>query len=222
MTRQTDTSSELRAPLSRERILDTAMSIADAEGIAALTMRRLGQELGVEAMSLYNHVANKDDILGGMLEIAMGEIALPSYDGDWKVEIRASAISAHDVLLRHPWASNLMLSATRMSVARLQWMDAVLGALRRHGFSAELTHHVYHALDSHIVGFALWLASLPALGEDLVALAERALPEIPAATYPYLVEHIDYHLHDTGEGEREFVFGLNLILDGVERIRDAG
>jgi AcrR family transcriptional regulator len=211
-----------RTPLNRQRILQAAVEIADAEGIGALTMRRLGQALGVEAMSLYNHVSGKDDILDGILEMAMEQIALPAPGVPWNAAIRASAISAHTTLLRHPWACALMMEAARESRARLRWMEAVLRTFREAGFSPRLTHHAYHALDSHITGFTLWLVNLPARGEDLLTLARAYRQSIPIDVYPYVVEHIDYHLappdHDENEGE--FAFGLDLLLDGLERLRE--
>ena len=215
-----------RVPLTRERILATAIIQADAGGIDSLSMRRLGQSLGVEAMSLYNHVANKDDILNGILELVMEEIALPAPGANWKAGIRASAMSAHEVLLRHSWACDLMMSPSGVSMARLRWMDSVLGTLRQSGFSVDLTHHAYHALDSHIVGFTLWLANLPARGDDLREMAGTFLQEHPIADMPHLIEHIQYHLdeplHHDEHDEGEFAFGLDLILDGIERLRDAG
>jgi AcrR family transcriptional regulator len=208
-----------RVPLSRERVLHAAIELADADGIASLTMRRLGQALGVEAMSLYNHVANKDDILNGIVEIVMGEIALPAGE-DWKAALRASALSAHEALWRHPWACSLMMSPANSSPARLRWMDAVLGCLREAGFSAALTHHAYHALDSHITGFTLWVVNLPAVGEELKDIAATFLKEHDFDEYPYLVEHIHYHLAPPDDESSEFEFGLDLILDGLERLRD--
>jgi AcrR family transcriptional regulator len=217
-----DGSVETRAPLSRERILQAAIDLADAGGISSLTMRRLGQELGVEAMSLYNHVANKDDLLNGMLEQVLLQIAMPPEGNDWKAAIRATALSAHAILLRHSWACRLMMEPGRDSNVRLQWMDAVLGCFRHAGFSAMLTHHAYHALDSHITGFTLWLVNLPARGEDLQDLAAAFLQDVSLDEYPHLVEHIELHLREIDhEDESEFEFGLGLILDGLERLRDS-
>jgi AcrR family transcriptional regulator len=202
-------------------VLRAAIIIADTEGIESLTMRRLGQALGVEAMSLYNHVANKVDILNGITEMVMGEIELPSSDAGWKTAIRKSAISAHTVLLRHPWACSLMMSSDNDSSARLRWMEMVLRTLREAGFSAEMTHHAYHALDSHITGFTLWIVNLPAVGEELKDIAATFLREFSIDEYPYLVEHIEYHLREPSNGAKsEFEFGLDLILDGLERLRD--
>lgn len=221
MSTHAETSREPRVPLSRERVLRAAIALADTGGIESLTMRRLGQDLGVEAMSLYNHVANKDDILNGIVEMVNREIALPCTNDDWKTAIRTSAISAHKVLLRHPWAPSLMMSPARVSPSRLRWMDAVLRTLREAGCSVELTHHAYHALESHISGFALWVASLPAVGEELKDIAVTFLHEFPVDDYPYVAEHIKYHLTETGDEEKsEFEFGLDLILDGIERMRE--
>jgi AcrR family transcriptional regulator len=208
-----------RPRLSRERVLRAAVTLADEGGIDALSMRRLAKELGVEAMSLYNHVANKDDILDGIVDIAMGEIEIPSDDTDWKASIRQSAISAYEALVRHPWACSLMMSKPRISNARMLWMEGVLRTLREAGFSADMTHHAYHALDSHITGFTLWLVSMPFDShEELVDMAQDFLPQIPADQYPYVIEHAEQHLADPDPDEpSEFEFGLDLILDGLER-----
>jgi AcrR family transcriptional regulator len=224
MATRTHTSAETRAPLNRERVLQAAIGLADSGGIAALSMRKLGQALGVEAMSLYNHVANKEDILNGILELVHEEMLLASGVPDWKASLRASAISAHEVLLRHSWAASLRMSTTvRVSPGQLRWMDALLGCLREAGFSAELTHHAFHALESHIVGFTLWLVNMPALGDELRALAAEFLKDFPVDDYPYFVEHARYHLQPANPDEEgEFAFGLDLILDGLERMRDNG
>jgi hypothetical protein len=173
-------------------------------------------------MSLYNHVANKDDLQDGIVELALCEIELPSNGADWKEAIRRTAISAHETFIRHRWACNLMMRGSRVSPARLQWMEAVLRTLREAGFSADLTHHAYHALDSHITGFTLWQVSMPfATREELVALAEDVLREIPTSEYPYFIEHAEQHLAPSSpDGKTEFEFGLDLILDGLERLRD--
>jgi AcrR family transcriptional regulator len=213
-----------RLPLNRDRVLRAAIRLADREGIEGLSMRKLGQALGVEAMSLYNHVANKDDLVSGMFDTVMREIAMPSGDTDWKSSIRAAAISAHDVLQRHTWAGNLVMSPAATSLTRLRWMDAILGVLRQSGFSVELTHHAWHALDSHIVGFTLWVASLPATGDELLALASEFITKIPIDDLPHFAEHVEYHIHppeSATEGDGEFAFGLDLILDGLERLRDS-
>jgi len=201
-------------------VLHAAIELADEGGIEALSMRRLGQRLGVEAMSLYNHVANKDDLQDGIVELVLGEIELPPDGAGWKEAIRRTAISSHETFIRHRWACNLMMRGARVSPARLQWMEAVLQTLRGAGFSADLTHHAYHALDSHITGFTLWQVSMPFdTREELVALAEDVLRGIPRDEYPYFVEHAEQHLApSSGDGKTEFEFGLDLILDGLERL----
>jgi AcrR family transcriptional regulator len=220
MATQADPSPEPRTPLSKERVFKTAIALADEGGIEALTMRKLAQKLGVEAMSLYHYVAKKDDILDGIVDLVVKEIDLPPKDADWKAAIRQSAISAHKALSRHPWAAGLMFS-TGDSPARLRYTEAILATFRKGGFSADLTHHAYHALDSHIIGFTLWVVSIPFATEDLPELASSFLREFPADEYPYLAEHIEQHLEEPGdEDEGEFEFGLDLILDGLERLRD--
>jgi AcrR family transcriptional regulator len=223
MTAQPETSTEARIPLSRERVLRAAMDLADAEGIGSLTMRRLAQELGVEAMTLYYYVANKQDILAGMVDLVTSEIELPDAAGDWKAAIRRTAISEYELLIGHPWAANLILSVKQASSPRIRYMNWILRTLREAGFSAYETDHAYHALESHIMGFTLWEVGMD-LGtrEDLQALATSFLEEFPAAEYPYLTEHLHEHLKERRpDDEGAYVFGLDLILDGLERLRRA-
>ena len=214
----------IREPLSRERVLRSAMAVADAGGIGSLTMRRVAQDLGVEAMSLYYHVANKDDILSGIADLVVSEIELPPPAAPWKSSLRTTAISAHRVLLGHPWAASLVLSSSGTSPARLQYMESMLGSLRHAGFSAELTDHAYHVLESHIMGFTLWVVGMDLGTEDeLRSMAAAFVTELPAGQYPYLVEHIDQHLGERSpDDEGSFAFGLDLILDGLERLLEAG
>lgn len=224
-------SSQSRVPLSRERVLLTAIRLADQGGIESLTMRKLAQALGVEAMSLYNHVANKGDLVDGIVDLVVSEIELPSTAQDWDVAIRECAISAHEALLRHPWACSLVMSptSTRTRTARtprLRYMEWLLRRLREAGFSPELTYHAYHALDSHILGFTLWQlghsAAAMDLGgaNDLADFAAAFLRELRAGDYPHLAEHVEQHLTaPSDDGKRAFEFGLNLILDGLERAR---
>jgi hypothetical protein len=185
-------------------------------------MRRLAQPLGVEAMSLYHHVRGKQDLLGGLLDLVYAEIELPTDGRDWRFEVRNTAISFHHVLLQHPWACGLFTLPLDVGPARQRYMDALLGRLRSAGFSAVMTHHAYHALDSHIVGFTLWL--LPYLpGQQLPDLAERMLEELSAGDHPHLIEHIRVHKEpNLRDDVSEFEFGLDLILDSLERIRRAG
>ncbi len=221
MTSQPKPNDEARAPLSRARVLEAAIGLADESGIASLTMRKLAQELGVEAMTLYYYVSNKDEILDGMVDIVVGEIELPSPAADWKAAIRRTAISAHAVLIRHPWAASLMLSSAGVSDARLRYMNSILGSLRLSGFSAAMTDHAYHALESHIIGFTLWVVGMD-LGsdEDLALLATDFLRDLPRDRLPHLAEHVEQHLKPRNpDDEGSFAFGLDLILDGLERIR---
>jgi AcrR family transcriptional regulator len=206
-----------RAPLSRDRVLRAAVARADQEGISSLSMRKLGDALGVEAMSLYNHVGSKSDLLDGMIDIVFSEIDLPSGGGDWKAAMRRRAISARQVLRRHPWAIGLMESRTSPGPATLRHHDAVLGCLRRAGFSIELTAHAYALLDSYIYGFALQEASLPfGTGEEAAQVAHEISAEFASGQYPYLTELATEHVlrpgYDYGD---EFVIGLDLILDGL-------
>jgi AcrR family transcriptional regulator len=222
MASKVDAIADPRVPLSRERVLEAAIGLADAGGIEALTMRKLAGALGVEAMTLYYYVANKDEILSAIVDMVVNEFELPAPDEDWKPAIRRTAISAFEVLQRHPWAASLMLHGTTVSTARLRYMDAILGSLRRGGFSADLTDHAYHALDSHIMGFTLWVVSMN-LGteEDLAAMAEQFLRELPVDDLPHLAEHIQQHMKPRDPSdEGDFAFGLDLILDGLERIRE--
>jgi AcrR family transcriptional regulator len=204
-------------------VLEAAMRIADEGGFESLSMRKLGEELGVQAMSLYNHVANKDAIRDGIVDLVMNEIEVPAGP-DWRTAVRKSAISAHDAFVRHPWACSLQMETTSVSTARMRWMEELLKTLREAGFSANLTHHAYHALDSHITGCTLWQVSFPFdTREELVDLAETFLREISVDEYPFVVEHAQQHIQGPDPDEpSEFEFGLDLILDGLERLRDAG
>jgi AcrR family transcriptional regulator len=221
MTAQPQQMTDARVPLSRERVLHAAIDLADREGIGALTMRRLAHELGVEAMTLYYYVANKNDILAGMVDLVTGEIELPPASDDWKGAIRRVAITEYEILTRHPWAASLTLSIKRVSAPRIHYMNWILGTLREAGFTADQTDHAYHALESHIMGFTLWEVGMD-IGsrEDLVALATAFLKEFPTDQYPYLTEHIQQHLKERlPDDEGAYAFGLDLILDGLERLR---
>ena len=219
MARRPAALTQQREPLSKDRVLRAAIELADREGIEALSMRRLASELGVEAMSLYYYVKSKDDILEGIVDLALSEVEPPSGGSDWKSAVRESAISYHDTLRRHRWVTSVPTSGDA-SVAQLQYMDALLKRLREAGLSPELTHHAYHALDSHVVGSALWLARVPPK-EELDTLAKDVLRQLPVDTYPDLVLHIQQHLSRAAGAMKFFEFGLDLILEGIERRRDA-
>jgi AcrR family transcriptional regulator len=221
MPTQAQPSARPRTPLSKERVLRAALVLADAGGIESLTMRKLGQKLGVEAMSLYNHVANKDDILDGIVDLVFSEIAVPSAGADWKAAMRRRGISARDVLLRHPWATSLMQSRTKPGPATLRHHDSVLGSLRKAGFTVDMAAHAFSVMDGYIYGFALQQINLPShTSEEAAELAESILRELPSDEYPHLAEMIVEHALKPGyDYAEEFAFGLDLILDGLERLR---
>jgi AcrR family transcriptional regulator len=217
------TTTQTRAPLSRERILEVAVRLADDGGFESVTMRRLARELGVEAMSLYNHVKNKRDLVEGMVDVVVGEFELPSDEKDWETAVRTYAVSTHDALLRHQWACNLVLSPPERPssmVGRLRNMNWLLGQLRNAGFSPDATYHAYHAIDSHIFGFTLWQLGHQVTREDIDDLAATFLRELPITDYPHAAEHVQQHMDAApGDGARAFEFGLDLILEGLKRAR---
>lgn len=207
-----------RLPLSRERVLAEAIALADSGGIASLTMRKLAAELGVEAMSLYHHVANKDDILDGILDAIAAEIDL-SEEGDWKTTTRRRALSAKNVLFDHPWASTLWVSRVNLGPARMEYMDTALRVFREGGLSEELTHHAYHVVENHIVGYTMQQMSFAVDMDNLDTLADEFLATLPADRYPDLALHVSQHIDQPPEpAETEFEFGLRLILDGIDRM----
>jgi AcrR family transcriptional regulator len=210
---------EPRLPLSRERILQSALVLVDEHGLESLTMRKLGQELGFEAMSLYNHVANKDDLLDGILDLVLAQGDPPSPTDAWDTAIRRSAVSMHDALRRHPWASPLLMVPGRVRPARLQYIEALLGRLRDAGFSAETTYTAYHVLDAHILGFSLWEASHTYSAVDLAEMEEHFQRMITSESYPNLTEHAEQHFSEGPHREvSAFEYGLDLILDGLRKI----
>jgi AcrR family transcriptional regulator len=220
MATQTGPSAAPRTPLTRQRVLEAAVALADDSGIESLTMRKLGQALGVEAMSLYYHVASKDALLDGMVDLVFAEIELPTGT-DWRPAMRQRAISARAALRRHPWAIGLMESRRTPGSANLRHHDAVVGCLRDAGFPVALTAHAYSLLDSYVYGFALQEASLPfTTPQETAEVARSIMAELPADAYPHLtelaVEHVLQPGYDYGD---EFEFGLDLILDGLERAR---
>ena len=210
-----------RAPLSRERVIVEAVDLADENGIGSLTMRRLADRLFVEPMSLYHHVANKDEILDGMVDLVFREIELPSAGVDWKTAMRDRAASARAALRRHPWAVGRMESRSNPGPATLRHHDAVIGCLRHAGFSVALTAHAFSAIDSYLYGFAMQELNLPFhTVEETAAMAEAFLGQFPADQFPHLAELTTQHVMQPGyDYGDEFAFGLDLILDGVERVR---
>jgi AcrR family transcriptional regulator len=194
------------------------MALADEGGIESLSMRKLGLALGVEAMSLYNHVANKDEILDGIVDLVSGEVEVPAAGGDWKSAVRQSAISTHEVLLRHPWACALSVSRPRVGTAKLRYVDWLIGCLREAGFSMQVAHNAMHAIESHTYGFTLQELSFPVdveeMGPEIAALLLR---QQIMSDYPHISEMVQDSTHDD---QVEFEFVLDLILDGLERVRD--
>ena len=213
---------EKRVPLSRERVLSGALAVADAGGVGSLTMRLLAEHLGVKPMALYHHVANKSEIVDGIVDQVFSEIELPSASGDWRSEMTRRACSARQVLRRHPWAIPLLQSRTHPGPATLRHHNAVIGALRGAGFSVAMTAHAFALLDSYIYGFALSEAALPINGPETVAeVAESMMLRYLARDYPHLTEFSSEHILRPGyDFGAEFDFGLELILDGLARALD--
>jgi AcrR family transcriptional regulator len=207
-----------RLPLTRDRVLAAATGLADASGVEALTMRRLGDELGYEAMSLYRHVANKHDLLDGMLELVLAEWRLPGGGADWQEEIRASAQSVHDALRRHPWAARLLMGGSHIQPRRMAYMDALLGSLRTAGFDAGATYYVYHLLDGFIFGFSLWEIAYTRIDAGVSEEAARLMAGVQWDSFPHLAEHRDQHMEDGGHKDvNAFEVGLDLLLAGLQR-----
>lgn len=210
-----------RQPVTRERALQVACELADEGGLETLSMRRLAEALGVEAMSLYHHVPNKAAILDGMVDRIFEQIGVPSPGVDWRSTMRQRAASVRSVLLRHPWALGLMESRATPGPATLAHHDAVLGCLRAGGLSLELTAHAYAVLDSYIYGFIHTELSLPfKTSEQTHEVAAAIFSRMPAGSYPHLTELTLQHVLKPGYAYgNEFDFGLELILDGLERAR---
>jgi AcrR family transcriptional regulator len=209
-----------RTPLSRERVVRAAVALADETGLEALSMRKLGHRLGVEAMSLYNHVANKDDLHSGMVDVVFGELDLPASDAGWRTAMRERAASVREALARHPWATGLMELRTTYGPASLRHAEAVLECLRGGGFSIEDATHAFWLLDSYIYGFVIQEAGLPfGTSEQLVEMAEIVLPQLSAAEYPRLNEAAVAGYASGSDYTDEFEFGLDLILEALERHR---
>jgi AcrR family transcriptional regulator len=221
-----------RIPLTRERVLHAAVELADTRGIEALTMRNLGQELGVEAMSLYNHVSNKEDVFDGLVGVVVGEvlevvdkIEPPSDPVDWLPVARRWMLAAREVMLRHRWAPGLLESRTNIPPALVHYYDMLLGLMRQAGFSLDLAHHALHALGSRALGFTQELFEDE--GHD-ISPEEQAVMKRQMAAFPHVVELMQVVSHDADstlggcDDQFEFEFGLDLILDGLERLRAAG
>jgi AcrR family transcriptional regulator len=224
MPRRARTSPRERSPLSRERVLRGAVAVADTAGIRGLTIRSLANELDVKPMSVYHHVANKEEILDGIVDLVFSEIELPTADGDWRKQISRRAASARQVLRRHPWAIGLLESRTSPGPATLRHHDTVIALLRAAGFSLEMTAHAYALIDTFVYGFALQEAGLPFDGPETVAeVAEPIMERFATGEYPHLVEMAtEYYFRPGYDFGDEFAWGLTLILDALERSLRAG
>ena len=219
MPRTSRTSSTKRAALTRNRILRSGIRLADKSSIESLSMRKLAEALNVEAMSLYNHVANKQDLLNGIVDIVIGEVDVPEISDDWRQAMRRRANSAHKVLLKHPWASMLIVSRINVGPKMLRYVDATLGCLREAGFSYEMADHAWNAIDCHIYGFTLQELNFPFDQSEYADVAEDYLSMIPEKQYPHLNALSQQVIAGSYNGVHDFEFGLNLILDGLEKLR---
>ncbi len=212
-----------RAPLSRDRVLRAAVALADDAGIESLSMRKLAEELGVVPMALYKHVAKKEELLDGMIDLVVGEIDPPVRGPDWKSAVRQRILSARRALLRHPWASRVLESRTNPTPMLLEYMDSMIGIFRAGGFSVDLTHHVMHAIGSRLLGFTQELFDdSRSVDPEMQAIMLREM----ARKYPYVAEIAGAASHEgesvVGQGcddQYEFEFALDLLLDGFERLR---
>lgn len=217
MTRRTNARVKPRAPLTKELIIDTALRLADEQGVASLSMHKLAAKLGVKAMSLYHHVANKDEILDGIVDAVFGEIELPTNGTAWKASMWQRAFSAREALLRHRWAVGLLDSRANPGSATLRHHDAVIGSLRRGGFSVVGAAHAFSVLDSYIYGFVLQELTLPFNTPDEFGEVVETIREQTTAEYPHLTEMTAEFILKPGYAYGdEFAFGLELILDGLE------
>jgi AcrR family transcriptional regulator len=217
---ETGTTDERRTPLSRDRVLGAAVDLADRGGYEGLSMRKLGQELGVDAMALYRHVRSKDDLLDGLVDVIIGQIERPSLPDDWKAALRAQAMGARGVMLRHPWARRVLEERGTGGPATLVHIETALATLHDGGFSIELAHHALHLLGSRLFGFPqdLFEESTPTDPPPDPAVVARMM-----AGYPRIIELATSVNHEGVLGacddDVEFGFGLDLILDGLERLR---
>jgi AcrR family transcriptional regulator len=208
---------EERHPLTHERILRVALELADSGGLESLSMRKIATTLGVRAMSLYNHVASKDEIIDGLVELVVSEIERPSLDDDWKTAMTRRGHSAHAVLLRHPWAIMALMTRANAGPEMLAYVDATIGCLRNAGFSYELADSAWNAMDNHIYGFTLQEVNFPFDPAEYADTAREFLPGVAAEQYPYFSALATMVMERQYSGVHEFEFGMNLILDGLQR-----
>lgn len=210
-----------RAPLNTRRVLQAALALADSGGTDSLTMRHLGRELGVEAMSLYRHVANKDAVLDGIIDLVISEIDLPGADQDWKSAMRRRGETAYQVLARHPWAPPLLMSRANTGPAMLRYIDFTLGVLRNAGFSWKLADHAWNTMDSFVYGYTLRRLAFPIAQTDYAETAAAHQHLLADGQYPYMAELTRQVTLGHHAGDPDITFGLDLLLDGLEHLRDA-
>lgn len=216
---KTRTTTRRRAPLSPERVLATALRLADKQGLEAVTMRNLARALKVEAMSLYNHVPGKERLLDGLVERVVGEIELATIGGDWRKAMRRRALSMHEVLMRHPWATMLLVSRINVGPNMLRSIDRTVGCLREAGFSWAMADHAWNTLDAFTLGFTLQRLNFPLEPQQYASAAKQFLPMIPVERFPYmngLSQEIIAGRHD---GLQHLEPGLDLLLAGLEQLR---
>ena len=210
-----------REPLSQEKVLDAALRMADEGGLDALSMRNLAQALKVEAMSLYNHVSNKERILDGLVERVVSEIQIPAIGGDWRAAMRSRALSAHAVLMRHRWATMLFVARLNVGPNMMRYVDATIGCLRAAGFSYPMADHAWTAIDAYTYGFTLQKLNFPLDPAEYASAAEHFLPLIPEGHLPHLVGMSKEVIAGRHDGVHHIELGLDLLLDGLERLRKA-
>ena len=210
-----------KTPLSRQNVLAAALRLADQDGLESLSMRNLAAALKVEAMSLYNHVANKEHILDGLVEMVVGEIEMPEVGGDWRAAMRRRAISAHAVLMRHPWATMLFVSRFNIGPNMLRYVDRTIGILREAGFAYPLADHAWTAIDAYIYGFTLQKRNFPLDPAEYAPAAKQFLPMIPAAQFPHLHGMSLEVIAGRHDGVHTLEMGLDVLLDGFEALRRA-
>lgn len=208
-----------KSPLNRTKVLKQAMRLADKGGIEQLSMRKLAQSLNVEAMSLYNHVKNKDDVLDGMVGLVIEQFELPKSGKDWKKELKVSANSMHAVLLQHRWAAQLLISRVITGEAMMRNADAWIGCFYKAGLSYVMADHAWNAVTNHIYGFTLTQINSPVDVVDYAKSAEQYLPLVPENDYPHMHGLMQLIIMGKHDGINDFNFGLDLILDGLERLK---
>jgi AcrR family transcriptional regulator len=222
MAKKTRTKAARRAPLTPEKVLRAALKMADKDGLESLSMRNLARALKVEAMSLYNHVPGKEQLLDGLVELVVSEIELPTPGGDWRAAMRRRAQSAHAVLMQHPWATMLLVARLNIGPNMLRYVDATIGCLREAGFSYPLADHAWNALDAYVYGFTLQKLNFPLDPDEYASSAAQFLHMIPPEQFPYLNGMSQEVIAGRHDGLHQLELGLELLLDGLEKLRADG